>query len=68
MNIRINSKHFTISNVSEDDLMDLIHNLPKGHKLRDQCWQALLDNTDEDKIQAEYGYGKIEFWANALNA
>ena len=68
MKILKNAKSYTIANVTEDDLINLIRNLPTGHKLREQCYQALLDGTDEDAIQAEYGYGKIEYWANALSS
>jgi len=66
MKILKNAKNFTIANVTENDLITLFHNLPAHSKLREQCYQALLDSTDEDETQAEYGYGKVEFWDNAL--
>ena len=57
------SKKFTISNITDSEMIKLyLHS--DNVKFRQAIAKALIESTDEEAIQTEYGYGVTEYFQN----
>lgn len=56
------SGKFSISNLTESDMVALYH--VATEPMKSKIALALIESTDEDECENEYGYGATEFWRN----
>jgi len=56
---------FTISGLTDTELMEIANAFPSYHDLVAKIKQSLYDSTDSDEIMDEYGLTVEEYWKNA---